>query len=178
MKCPKCQYISFDSPERCRNCGYDFALAPGATQTPSDVRLRPDSADGPMPDLSLGEARTAEPTPAARHRSRQDGFDLPLFNEPVPGLDDTPLISTSAAPRVPLAVRRGTPEPSRVPRPARKPSRPEPVVSKEPASSAPTPPAHTAERRSTDPPVSPPREETARALFPPAPRVAAEPVRA
>ena len=27
MKCPKCQYISFDSGDRCRNCGYDFSLA-------------------------------------------------------------------------------------------------------------------------------------------------------
>ena len=27
MKCPKCQYLGFDSGERCRNCGYDFSLA-------------------------------------------------------------------------------------------------------------------------------------------------------
>ena len=27
MKCPKCQYFSFDSGDRCRNCGYDFSLA-------------------------------------------------------------------------------------------------------------------------------------------------------
>ena len=26
MKCPKCQYITFDSGDRCRNCGYDFSL--------------------------------------------------------------------------------------------------------------------------------------------------------
>jgi uncharacterized RDD family membrane protein YckC len=161
MKCPKCQYISFDSPERCRNCGYDFAPAPGATPPPDEARLRSDAADGPMPDLSLGERRSPEPTPAARLRSRQDGFDLPLFNEPIPGLDDTPLISTAAAPRVPLAVRRGTPEPSRVPRPPRKPARPETIVAKAPSSGAPTPPALGAARRTdstVDPPASPPGE--------------------
>ena len=26
MKCPKCQYLTFDSGGRCRNCGYDFYL--------------------------------------------------------------------------------------------------------------------------------------------------------
>jgi rubredoxin len=30
MKCPKCQYISFDSGDRCRNCGYEFSLAADA----------------------------------------------------------------------------------------------------------------------------------------------------
>ena len=40
MKCPKCQYISFDSGDRCRNCGYDFSLVPD-TPDPSaeDVDL-------------------------------------------------------------------------------------------------------------------------------------------
>ena len=28
MRCPKCQYITFDQGDRCRNCGYDFALSP------------------------------------------------------------------------------------------------------------------------------------------------------
>ena len=27
MRCPKCSYLSYDDVERCRNCGYDFALA-------------------------------------------------------------------------------------------------------------------------------------------------------
>ena len=32
MKCPKCQYISFDSGDRCRNCGYEFSLAAEAAR--------------------------------------------------------------------------------------------------------------------------------------------------
>ncbi len=31
MRCPKCQYISFGSADRCRNCGYEFLLS----ETPS-----------------------------------------------------------------------------------------------------------------------------------------------
>ena len=27
MRCPKCQYISFESGDRCRNCGYEFSLS-------------------------------------------------------------------------------------------------------------------------------------------------------
>ena len=27
MKCPKCEYLGFDTGDRCRNCGYNFSLA-------------------------------------------------------------------------------------------------------------------------------------------------------
>jgi uncharacterized RDD family membrane protein YckC len=91
MKCPKCQYISFDSGERCRNCGYDFSLVP-------DVPARDDAADlpiqngteaeGPFSDFSLNE------TP-----------NLPLFTRGT-GDSDAPLVTPAAAPRAPLAVRR------------------------------------------------------------------------
>ena len=33
MKCPKCGYLGFEPVDRCRNCGYDFSLAP-APQLP------------------------------------------------------------------------------------------------------------------------------------------------
>ena len=32
MRCPKCSYLSYDDVERCRNCGYDFALATHAAR--------------------------------------------------------------------------------------------------------------------------------------------------
>jgi uncharacterized RDD family membrane protein YckC len=38
MKCPKCEYLGFETGDRCKNCGYDFALL---------------LADDPMPDLDL-----------------------------------------------------------------------------------------------------------------------------
>ena len=45
MKCPKCGYLGFEHVDRCRNCGYDFALAPmSMTATASEaVTASPDS---------------------------------------------------------------------------------------------------------------------------------------
>ena len=34
VKCPKCDYLGFETGDRCKNCGYDFSLL-------SDRRLRP-----------------------------------------------------------------------------------------------------------------------------------------
>lgn len=41
MKCPKCGYLGFETTDRCRNCQYDFSLAPFA----SDPELALQSAD-------------------------------------------------------------------------------------------------------------------------------------
>ena len=103
MKCPKCQYISFDSGDRCRNCGYDFSLAAEAPGQGDDADLpiqNGTEAIGPLADLSL-----------------HDAPNLPLFtgNKRDP---DAPLVAPGAAPRAPLAVRRAAPAPPR-PRPRR-----------------------------------------------------------
>jgi uncharacterized RDD family membrane protein YckC len=98
-KCPKCQYFSFDSGDRCRNCGYDFSLA---LDTPADeLQLKTDDEPiGPLGDLALND------TP-----------NLPLFT---PGGDsDAPLVAPGAAPRAPLSVRRGAPAAGRQARPKR-----------------------------------------------------------
>jgi uncharacterized RDD family membrane protein YckC len=93
MKCPKCQYFSFDSGERCRNCGYDFSLSADAPAEPSDdLRIQTGAeALGPLADFSLND------TP-----------NLPLFTREG-GDPDAPLVMPSATPRVPLSVRRGAP---------------------------------------------------------------------
>jgi uncharacterized RDD family membrane protein YckC len=41
MKCPKCEYLGFETGDRCKNCGYDFSLAVAvaAPQEP-DLPLR------------------------------------------------------------------------------------------------------------------------------------------
>jgi len=104
-KCPKCQYFSFDSGDRCRNCGYDFSLA--LDLPPDDLEIqRGNEPIGPLGDLALHD--TPE-TPA-----------LPLF---APGDPDAPLVTPNATPRAPLAVRRGAPAAGR---PARPRPRPEP----------------------------------------------------
>ena len=65
MKCPKCQYISFDSQARCRNCGYEFALA---VDMALDLPIQTgDEAIGPFGDLALADR--AGPKPAAPSRS-------------------------------------------------------------------------------------------------------------
>jgi uncharacterized RDD family membrane protein YckC len=41
MKCPKCEYLGFETGDRCKNCGYDFSLAVViAAPQDSDLPLR------------------------------------------------------------------------------------------------------------------------------------------
>jgi uncharacterized RDD family membrane protein YckC len=89
MKCPKCGYLGFETTDRCRNCQYDFSLAPflpeqelplhGAdrkNESPNDFELPPIARQGdglnPTPldlDRLFGEstvASSAPPTPVDR----------------------------------------------------------------------------------------------------------------
>ena len=71
MRCPKCQYISFDSSERCRNCGYEFSLTADAA-APSICRFRPAtnrSARSRFRARSDSRPEPARPTRRARCRS-------------------------------------------------------------------------------------------------------------
>ena len=113
MKCPKCQYISFDSGDRCRNCGYDFSLA--LDIPPDDLPIQNGTeAIGPFADFSLNEAPA--PTP-----------NLPLFTGD-PDLD-RPLVTPGATPRAPLSVRRAAPA---APRPKPRRDAPDPRTDPEP----------------------------------------------
>jgi uncharacterized RDD family membrane protein YckC len=114
MKCPKCEYLGFEPADRCRNCGYEFALrqTPHLFELPlrtSRLSLEPD------PDLSIrheAAVATGGDAPAPRvdaGRAPQDG-DLPLFG----GASDPRQQRVRAAPpRPPLAVRRAAVEVSR-----------------------------------------------------------------
>jgi uncharacterized RDD family membrane protein YckC len=111
MKCPKCQYITFDSADRCRNCGYDFSLT--LQLPPEDLAIHDDLEPiGPFADIPLRE-------------KAPDTGSLPLFrrdsNDP-----DAQLLARSATPRAPLSVRRGAPAPAPRPRPRRVETDPEP----------------------------------------------------
>ena len=113
MKCPKCDYLGFDTGDRCKNCGYDFSLSPAApapAEFDTDLFLHPLDDAAPASagwDGTFDGARDVERAPASVSRFRTEG-KLPLFS---PGHDDSdePLIKLPAAPRPPLAVRR-TPE--------------------------------------------------------------------
>ena len=107
MKCPKCQYFSFDSGDRCRNCGYDFSLSRDVA--PDDLPIQTGSEPlGPLSDLSLNA----------------DNAALPLFTRD-DRKADVPLVTPGATPRAPLSVRRGTPSTGRPARPRRERSTPD-----------------------------------------------------
>lgn len=142
MKCPKCGYLGFESVDRCRNCGYDFSLTPSVdilelplkvtstTGTTGTTRTAAGSAERdvrqPLDDLSfLDAAMTSEPghlsgrakpdlqrSVAAEPAPTPPSEDLPLFGAAI--LDDVPLITRPSPPRPPLAVRRATPDVSRL----------------------------------------------------------------
>jgi hypothetical protein len=117
MRCPKCQYISFDSGERCRNCGYDFSLI--ETEAPLDLPITTgDEPVGPMADLQLGSRSSGSPAvrtedhdatdrSSARRGAAAATVDLPLFTGNASS--DAPLVTPPAVPRPPLSVRRGAP---------------------------------------------------------------------
>lgn len=124
MKCSKCGYVGFESGDRCRNCGYEFALAPAFALPDLPIRRDADSVEG-LDDLALIDAGTARrassgfdaefgrapeprPAPAPSLSTRPSASELPLFGAPIE--DDTPLITRPSPPRAPLSVRRSTPE--------------------------------------------------------------------
>ena len=113
MRCPKCHYISFDAGDRCRNCGYEFSLTVDVKSLDLPIQTG-DEAIGPLSDFALSDlegaaAAGAETSTAqAPQRLASAGFDLPLFKDRQAD-DDAPLVSPSAVPRAPLAVRKSTP---------------------------------------------------------------------
>lgn len=98
MRCPKCHYISFESGDRCRNCGYDFSLT-AETVTP-DLPIASSTPEGPLADFALEVARPVPP------RAPDTASDLPLFSR-APA--ERPNLPAAAPPRPPLAVRRSAP---------------------------------------------------------------------
>jgi uncharacterized RDD family membrane protein YckC len=108
MKCPKCDYLGFETGDRCKNCGYDFSLLAVPAKEPADLALtQPAHDDVPIDDLWLDNA-AAKAASAESASSPIESF--PLFS---PGGEDyEPLIKTPSEPRPPLSVRRA-PELSR-----------------------------------------------------------------
>lgn len=125
MRCPKCKYISFDNTNRCRNCGYEFALAVEAPDM--DLPIVGDDALGPLADFALSED-LPEPTGPDRPRPITGAFDLPLFRTGAPE-DDRPLVTPAAVPRQPLSVRRSSPV---IPRPKAAADEPAPDLALKP----------------------------------------------
>jgi uncharacterized RDD family membrane protein YckC len=103
MRCPKCSYISFDSQDRCRNCGYDLTMV---TAEPADLVIAPPSHD--ERDVAADLDLTSAPEPPVPPRvaateagpsGRDASVDLPLFDEE----------GTGALPPLPPPSARGAP---------------------------------------------------------------------
>ena len=59
MKCPTCGYIGFETTDRCRNCGYEFALATTAPAAPDLAIKSGGDAGGPLRELDMRPRGTA-----------------------------------------------------------------------------------------------------------------------
>jgi uncharacterized RDD family membrane protein YckC len=100
MKCPKCQYVGFDAIDRCRHCGFEFALATPVS-TPADLPLQMPDTGLPLladDDLPLGAAAVPSPRPAGQPLSvRRSSSDVqrarraPRQVDPVPAPAPLPL---------------------------------------------------------------------------------------
>jgi uncharacterized RDD family membrane protein YckC len=142
MRCPKCQYISFENGDRCRNCGYEFSLTAAAPTADLPIQTG-DEPIGPLADFALDVTPSsamqegsivADVVVPASPRPITSAFDLPLFKERrtpedpsrLPrALSERPNVVRVAAPAVserpnlrvegrpPLSVRRSTPTPPR-----------------------------------------------------------------
>jgi uncharacterized RDD family membrane protein YckC len=119
MRCPKCQYISFDSGERCRNCGYEFSFS--TDEPPVDVTIgRDEPRSGRLDEVSFTalDAPLGKRSETDRDRTGDIALsdspgkftagDLPLFSDRIAD-DQAPLVTAPAVPRPPLSVRRAHP---------------------------------------------------------------------
>jgi uncharacterized RDD family membrane protein YckC len=134
MKCPKCGYLGFDSPDRCKHCGYDFSLAPRGDEVASSsssnrIGVRPVADDRavvpPLPRArperqAIGPDRPPPVDPLFERLPDGGPLDLPLFDPP----GERPSARPTPPARPPLSVRRGTPS---LPKGRPKPDRLRPV---------------------------------------------------
>jgi len=138
MRCPKCQYISFDSGDRCRNCGYEFSLTTDSRALDLPIHTG-DEPIGPLGDFALETGRTDIASPltdtiaSPASKPITSSFDLPLFKERRSSDNAPRVVTPPAAPR-PLGVRRSAPV---TPRPSNRSPADEPVLDLGPPDSLP-----------------------------------------
>ena len=103
MKCPKCEYLGFETGDRCKNCGYDFSLAAAATPQGGELMLREPEAPQRDADrwLTQLEARLDSVRPAALTPPSPDplgpmSLDAPLTAPASPA----PAASAATAPQI------------------------------------------------------------------------------
>lgn len=125
MKCPKCQYLGFEPADRCKNCGYEFALAVYRGAPDIDASLAPPASTGSVSDEAWDRFAYSGEHEAVKAAEPSLSFDSAMVKTGDPVVDETPLplfavdaaeqplVRPSATPRKPVAVRR-TPQTPRL----------------------------------------------------------------
>jgi uncharacterized RDD family membrane protein YckC len=135
MRCTKCHYLSFEPEPRCRNCGHDLSIDELALDVPMRASDSGDTLGEFDLDLDLGLMTNMHSSRATRESGsgRSDGnvatmtppaaapppaltTELPLFVRDMVVVDEdlAPMVKVPERPRVPLGVRRTTPDPTRM----------------------------------------------------------------
>ncbi len=126
MRCTKCHYLSFDPEPRCRNCGHDLSMDENEQLSWAETTLRGRGpATSPTASRSPSRAMAATAVMATPSPSTAAGAtaELPLFmrsmaESAAADIDEDDelmsLVKVPARPRVPVAVRRATPDSARL----------------------------------------------------------------
>ena len=100
MKCPKCGYLGFETTDRCRNCGYDFSLAPFSSEPELPLRdtNKDQTADFDLPNISKP---VDSMTPSSLDLDRLFGTETPAAPAPPPMASlslESPVVAAPIAP--------------------------------------------------------------------------------
>jgi uncharacterized RDD family membrane protein YckC len=102
MKCPKCGYLGFETTDRCRNCQYDFSLAPFSSEPELTLQGSDRKVEAPA-DFELPPIKRQTDTLSAT------ALDLDrLFGDPEPSQSEPPAL-TWPPPATRVPVRESAP---------------------------------------------------------------------
>ena len=101
MKCPKCDYLGFETGDRCKNCGYDFSLSAATAPGDRDLLLRDAEPIHRDADRWLNqlEARLDTVRPAATSSATSDPLGSMSLDAPaaVPAVVPAPVTAPVAS---------------------------------------------------------------------------------
>ena len=111
MKCPKCDYLGFETGDRCKNCGYDFSLLAVADAPEPDLLIRPaETDDAPSVTPWLDELDrlfgAPPPDPSATVVEATERVTIEPFAKPDPARAAVPAraLVPESAPALPAAA--------------------------------------------------------------------------
>ena len=119
MKCPKCEYLGFETGDRCRNCGYDFSLAVTVPSEPELLLRDPEPVRRDTDRwLNQLEARLDTVRPVAASSSVADVLasmtlepqvSAPAVSQPIPPAPAAVPNAAATTQTVPRVLSRSTP---------------------------------------------------------------------